>query len=187
MGGINLSQSIGEKRAQSRVRLFDKGLFFSVVVFFITAGIFGAEKFYLSRQDTQLAEVEAKLAENQSKLSGPAVNRIADFDARMDEIKESFGQETVAVDMLADIERSLVPEITLSKYDYQKKKNLVTIEGRTNDFRFLAQFMSNVKQLPSVLEVRVSQMERLSAIDGGGIKFTVVADWQANGEPEQGI
>ncbi len=160
MAGINLSQSMQEGRQGSKKgSLFDKGLVGSFVIFLVVTGFWGWLEWQTRDINNQIATMDAAIADSATRLAGKNFDRVADFADRTILIS----QDAVMVDsqaLLTELEGSMVPEIILTKYDYNREDGKIIVAGTTDNFKFLAQQILALKKKSTFSDIRVATIDR---------------------------
>lgn len=161
MGGINLSQSMQEsRRGAEKKSFFDQGLIWGSVVLFLVAGAWGGLRWYMTTLDDKVAALEEELTSNASRLEGKSADRIADFNDRLTLIGTGLDSAAEPRVILEQMERLMVPEVVLTKYEYDKKERTISIGGLTDNFKFLAQEILSLKSEAAFSEVKVDTIAR---------------------------
>lgn len=160
MAGMNLSQSMQEnKQANRNKNLFDMGLIGSFVIFLIVLGMWGGLEWYTKGVNDEIAAKEAAIAEGNANLSGKNANKVADFADRI--ILISQDSDVVnSRGLFAELESLMVPEIVLTKYDYNKEEQYILFAGDTDNFKYLAQQILALKKQPTFSDIKVDSIAR---------------------------
>jgi hypothetical protein len=78
------------------------------------------------------------------------------------------------VTILSKVEALIVPEVVLTKYQYDKQEKMSLVAGETDNFRYLAEQIINLKSDPIFSRVIVDQISRSQE---GKIQFVLRADF----------
>lgn len=153
---MNLSSSTAEKN-ESGGGIFDSSLVLSSIIFFLVVAGFGGVRWYIGTLDDKLANLDATLGQNSSKLQGDQINRVAYFDARLGFIeKQLSGNPVDSQKLLSQLESLAVPNVRLTKYEYNESERFVAIEGDTESFKYVAQQVISLKSDDLFREIRVN-------------------------------
>lgn len=170
---MNLSSSIGEKKEERR-GFFDSSLVVvSIIFFFVLAG-FGGMRWYIKTLDNKLADLSAVIDQNTVELHSDKVSRVVAVD---DRLKLIDGQKDGSVDtkkLLDQIEGLVVPQVRLTKYEYDKTNKTVLVAGDTESFKYVAQQIISLKSEGLFTGVRVESLDRT---DAGRIGFSLKAQF----------
>ncbi|TXH01809.1 MAG: hypothetical protein E6P95_01170 [Candidatus Moraniibacteriota bacterium] len=158
MVGINLSQSLQEKQAQAKIRVFDRSFFMTIGGFLLLIGAFGGTHWYVLYQQEQVQELEQQLAEKTSTLRGTSVNRITDFTRRLGLIQEHLAMEPDPDQSFQQLEQYTLPTVQLIQYGFNRSEGIVRIGGLAGSLKEVAQQMLAFKGMDGVGEVTVEQI-----------------------------
>lgn len=159
MAGINLSQSIQAKQAQAKVRFFDRGLVFMVVIIILLLVSFGASRWYLGTLKERMAALDTEVNTRTASLKGGEVDRVADFVDRLGFIDEYLSTETDPIALLADLERFTLPSVRLTLFEHVAGEKKTRIGGEAASLKEIAQQMATFKQMDGVREIAVEKVE----------------------------
>lgn len=171
MAGINLSQSLQEKQAQTQIRVFDRNFFLTLGGFLLLLGVFGGTHWYVLYQAKQIQDLEQRLAEKTSTLRGEQVNRIADFDRRLDRIQEHLTTEPNPAQSFKQLEMYTLPTVQLTEYSFIRSEGTVNISGLASSLKEVAQQMLAFKGMTGVSGVTVGQIRYSTE---GKIEFSFI-------------
>lgn len=136
---MNLSSSIPEKNSRPKRRL-DSYFMLVTVIFFLTIIGFGWLRWYINKLDGRLADFDAVFAEHAKQLQGEAVDRVARFDDRLTLVeKQASGRSVDSQKLLSQLEGLVVPNIKLTKYEYNEAGKFVEVKGLADSFKSVAQ------------------------------------------------
>lgn len=161
MAGINLSQSLQEsKKNAEKKSLSDKGLIGAFVILLLVAGGWGGLRWYMQTLDDRIAFLEETLANNANRLEGENADRVADFNNRLILIGEGIDNAAEPKEILEQLERLTVPDVVLTKYEYNRQDHVMFIGGVTDNFKYLAQEILSLKSEKAFSEVKVEIITR---------------------------
>lgn len=174
MAGLNLSSSVGEKK-EGGGGISDSSLIVISSIFFLVVIGWGGMRWYIKTQNDTLAKLDVSLEESSSQLRGDKVNRVAYFDARSGLIGEQLKGESVdAKKLLTQIEGLAVPQVRLTKYEYNATEKFVEVIGETDNFKYIAQQIISLKSEDLFAEIKVSSLKRTET---GRIEFSLKAQF----------
>lgn len=172
MAGINLSSSAFEKKSGSR-GLVDSSFIVIVILFCVTVIGFGGLRWYISTQDAALADLDVMLKEGASKLQGPEVDRVANFDNRLTTATQQAGVDPVdSQKLLSQLESLVIPSVKLTEYAYNAADKFVVVSGETDSFKSVAQQAVSLKSEKLFSGITV---ESLARTEDGRIEFSFKA------------
>lgn len=160
MPGVNLSQSMNEEEQSEERSFFDTGIILSLLVMLITGAAWGGISFYIASLDKKIAAVDGDLTASTAQLQGEGVDRVADFDTRLKYFmanKESFSD---VQDIVQRMEKSIIPGIVLTKFEYNPGDKMILIDGRCAEFRKLAEQIMSLKAEQIFSQVKVDKIDR---------------------------
>ena len=159
MAGLNLSSSTPEKN-QEQSGIF-RGSFLVVIIFSCMLLLWGGMQWYLKTLDDTIASKEALLTENSSKLTGENVDRVVSFDSRLTLAKKQVTENALETKIYLDqLESLVIPSIQITKYELNKKDNVVLVEGETDNFKYVAQQLISFKKDPLFAGIYVSTLKK---------------------------
>lgn len=167
MAGMNLSSSTFEKKD---VGIVDKTFIITVVVFLLVAATWGSMRWYIQTLNDRLAGLDATLAESSLQLRGEAVDRAAHFDTRLTLIGQQLDNGSVDTQaLLNQLESLAVPNIKLTRYEYNQAEKFVEVTGETDNFKYIAQQIISLKSENLFRAITVDSIRRT---DEGRIAFS---------------
>ena len=168
MVGLNLSSSISEKK---EITISDSSLAVISVIFFLVVAGFGGLRWYIKTLDNKLTDLSASLDENSSQLRGDKVNRVAYFDARLRLIEQQLNGSAVdSKILLGQMESLILPDVRLTKYEYNETGKFVAVSGETDNFKYVAQQIISLKSEDLFTGIKVESLQRTEA---GQIGFSL--------------
>jgi Tfp pilus assembly protein PilN len=175
MAGVNLSQSMASQADKSAKRPFSVSSFpLSIILLLITFVGWGGLRWYLYSLNQKITQLDETISASGNRLQGENIDRIADFDARSSLLGVSSTERVDPVVVLSKIETLIVPEIVLTKYEYNKQEKMSLIAGETDNFRFVAEQIINLKSDSLFSQVVVDQISRS---EEGKIQFVLRANF----------
>jgi len=172
MVGLNLSSSIAEKK---EITISDSSLAVISIIFFLVVAGFGGLRWYIKTLDNKLMDLEASLNENASRLRGDKVNRVAYFDARLRLIEQQLNGDAVdSKRLLGQMESLVLPNVRLTKYEYNETGKFVVVSGETENFKNVAQQIISLKSEDLFTGIKVESIQRT---EGGQIGFSFKAQF----------
>ena len=160
MAGMNLSSSKIEKK-EGRGGIFDGSFAIILVLFLLVAASWGGMRWYIMTLSDKLAELDSVIEENSLRLQGKDVDRVASFDSRLSLIGKQLQGETVdSQKFLTQMESLTVPNVRLTEYKYDAVEKTVTVSGETDNFKYIAQQILNLKSEALFVDVKVDSLKR---------------------------
>lgn len=169
MAGVNLSQSMAQGKEKKRM-LPTSSFPISIVLLLLTLAGWGGLRWYMYSLDQKIAELDATISVSGDRLLGESIDRVADFDARMTLLGSDPAELIDPEPLFAQLEALVVPQVLLTKYEYNDRDKVVVISGKTENFRYIAEQIISLKSDPYFSNVRVGAIDR---DDQGIIEFTL--------------
>ncbi|MEK7494444.1 MAG: hypothetical protein AAB615_01075 [Patescibacteria group bacterium] len=167
MAGINLSQS-NETRKVSGKALVDTGLIVLVVFTTLVVLVWGGLRLYMYTVNKEITSLQTSIDGYGAQLKGDKVDRVADMNERLAYMEKNNGMRVNVSDLMRQLERLTIPEISITKYEYDNAEKLLHISGTTTNFRFVAQQLTSFREESPLENI---QIEKLGNIDKGKISF----------------
>lgn len=166
MSGMNLSQSVPEEESTEDRSFFDGGFILSLSLILLSAIAFGGVRLYIGSLDKKIATVEETLSANAQRLSGENIDRIADFDSRLNYFSANKSDFSDTQEILSMLEKRVLPDTVLKKFEYNPHDKVIFIEGESDDFKKLAEQIMAFKdeKIFSNMEVQTLDREEASLI-----------------------
>ena len=154
MPQINLSTGSGsEKIEPSRFRS-NLSIILSLLIIAATVGVYFGVVAYRRSVDREFSNIDAEITSKRSMISGEKANRVADFSDRLSIIGKNLSDSAMSPnEPLSKIERSMVPGVNLSSYEYDLEKRVVRAFVVADSFRSLAEQLVSLKQQFSSVQV----------------------------------
>ena len=175
MPGVNLTQSIDEKRAQTKGS-GDNARLTLVGVFLLVLGTWGAVRGGITYFDKKINDQNALIEEKKLSLTGPMVNDVADIEARLHLIETTGKRVVYPRSVLAGLESVLLPSNRLTSFKYDDKEKRVSITGIAPGYKEVSQQIMAIKASPKFSQVRVLLMTQEKE-PGTGISFDIEMVW----------
>lgn len=171
MAGVNLSQSMASGQGKEKRHMFAaSGFPMSIILLLLTIAGFGGLRWYLYTLDQKIANLDATISVNGDRLVGESIDRVADFDARVTLLGTDPAELIDPQALFVKLESLVVPQVLLTKYEYNDRDKVVVIFGKTENFRYLAEQIISFRSDPSFAELRVDTIDR---DDKGAIEFVL--------------
>lgn len=170
MPGTNLLQSSQDSRGFRGQNLMDKSLIGSFVLLFIALATWGGIRWYMKVLDDKAVALDAVIQTNASQLHSKTVDRVADFDARVQAIGTNMTGVIETKDKLSQLERLVIPNVVLTGYKYDAGDNTVVVNGTTDNYRYVALQIMSLKSEALFSDVTVEALGRTTE---GKITFTL--------------
>ena len=160
---MNLSQSVPEEEPVEDRSFFDGGFILSLSLILLSAIAFGGVRLYIGSLDKKIATVEATLNANAQRLSGENIDRIADFDNRLNYFSANKGDFSDTQEILVMLEKRVLSDIVLKKFVYNPHDKVILIEGESDDFKKLAEQIMAFKEEKIFSNMEVQTLDRTEA------------------------
>jgi hypothetical protein len=169
MANINLSHSSHQKQAfGSSSKILDKSMGLSLGIITITAAVLFGVKFYAGVLDKEKASLASEIEAQTKVLKGEGVARVVDFHKRSEFIAKKMSNQSGPQDIMAQVEKSMLPMVSLESYQYDASDKSLTLEAITDNFKNVPQQVLNFKSaFGAVL------LENSGRDDSGNVAFTV--------------
>lgn len=156
---MNLSSSVPEKK-QTGSRLLG-GSVVAVSFFFLLLALWGGMLWYLKTLDSTLLKQKAALAESTLLLRGEKVDRVASFAARLMLARKQMSTDSVDTGkLLNQLESLVIPEVVLTKYEFNEKEKFVLVEGETDNFKYVAQQLFILKGENLFADIKTDSLKK---------------------------
>lgn len=159
MPGMNLSQSTMEEEV-GKQSLFDSGFIVSLSLILLSALTFGGLHLYISSLDKKISALESELSGSAVGLKGEHIDRVADFDARLNHFSTNKTEFFETRDIFQKLESSVLPGVVLEKFQYDAKEKTVTVDGISGDYRRLAEQIMTLKKEAIFSKLKVENISR---------------------------
>lgn len=175
MAGVNLSQSMTAPDGGSKKRAsMSFGFPISIVLLVLTLLGWGGLRWYMSSLDGKIARLDTEIAANSAEFQSERVARVEDFDARLSLLNVDPAESIDPGSIFAKLESVMVPQVVLTEYEYDGEEKKVSVSGKTDNFRYVAEQIISLKSDPMFSQVEVSAVSRDK---DGKIKFTLVSQF----------
>jgi Tfp pilus assembly protein PilN len=177
MANINLYQPIEEEKATSQKKgLMDKGISVVIFILILTFSIWGGLKLYNLFLNKKLVNLNDQIITESGKMEAGKMNRLADFQERMDVIKQNIPQKKDPAEFLGNLEKAIVAGVILDscefKYDEKDKGDNLVLTAFADSFKSLAEQIASLKKITYFKNV---EMGAVSREDDDKIKFVINA------------
>ncbi len=160
MPGMNLSQSTMEEEEVGKQSLFDSGFIVSLSLILLSALSFGGLHLYIGSLDKKIAALEGQLSGSTASLKGEHIDRVADFDARLNHFSTNQTEFFETRDILQKLESRTLPGVVLQKFQYSAKEKTVTVDGISGDYRRLAEQIMTFKKEAIFSKLKVENISQ---------------------------
>lgn len=151
--------------------IFDKAFFFSIVLVVLVGGIWATERVLIYLTDKQIKEYQATTNASFESVSADDTVLVHDVTSRIATIQKLGATTLPSQEILAALERSTIPQVKLTEFDYQKD-GTATMSGTAPDYRFLAEQILRYRQESLFRSAEINSTERTET---GQVNFTLVA------------
>ncbi len=162
---------MASSRAEGKKHPFSVSSFpVSIILLLVTIIGWGGLRWYLYMLDKKITDIDATLSVSSGQLSGEAIDRLVDFDARMALLGADPAELIDPQALFMKLEALVVPQVLLTKYEYNDRDQVMTISGRTASFRYLAEQLISFKSDATFARVQVTEIDRT---EEGAIEFVL--------------
>lgn len=160
MPGMNLSQSTIDEEEVGKQSLFDSGFIISLSLILLSVLTFGGLHFYTGVLDKKISALDAELSGSAASLKGEHVDRVADFDARLNHFSTSHAEFFETREVFQKLESSMLVGVVLEEFQYDAKAKILTINGISGDYRRLAEQIMTFKKEVIFSKLKVEAIGR---------------------------
>ena len=171
MPSINLSQSGQQATLDQRSKIFDAHFVLSFGIIGLAFAVLFGLKLYVSTLEQDSVAMDASIQTATQKLEGDEVDRVADFQTRLNFIGQDLDVNKALNDALIQVEGSLVAGVRLTRYNFDPEKDGLQIEAVTDNFKNIALQIVSLKMKGGFPSVSVTNTKRDEA---GVIHFTLL-------------
>jgi len=177
MTNIDLYQSIQEEKNTAQKKgLMERGLAIVIFVLVFSFAVWGGLKFYNSFLNKKLVGINSQITTESVKVDASKMDKVADFQERMDIIKQNIPQKKDPVEFLGNMEKAIIPGIIIDscefKYGDKDKGDTLTFTAITDSFKSLAEQILSLKKVAYFKNVEMGSVTREQ---DGKIKFIINA------------
>jgi hypothetical protein len=173
MTNINLSQSTQVSTdLERKTAPLDKGVYISIAILAVTLLIYGGLYFWDKTYKDQKAELDSQIVTEARSLEGQDVNRVADFQLRMQKIGTSIAAEKDPIELLRQVGQVMIGGSVVNSLDYSAGSLKLKITA--DNFQNTAKQVLSFKKSSSFSDVQISDISKDSS---GKIIFTLGAGY----------
>lgn len=178
MNNINLYQGInetGERRKKMTIK--DSGFFWSLSLLFFAVALFGGAKLVSANLKNKNQALESEIAQENASFGGSDLDRIVDFQVRVDKSNENITSKFDTADVFFAVENSMTRGSSAVSFTYSKEENsspVVDMEILTGDFPAIARQILSFKENQSFKNISVKDIKR----NENGISFKLTANFK---------
>lgn len=159
MPGMNLAQSTKQGNIGGG-RHIGKGLVFLLSVVAAVIVIWVGFSFYERFLSRSIADLEAGIAEERQNMSMEKVDKVTDFQFRIERIAAEKGAFLGPAEMLTSVESLILPGVKLSDFTYEESERIINMRGEADSFRTVVQQMVLLKKMPKLETLTVPTLGR---------------------------
>ena len=165
---MNLAQSTQQGKIGNG-RHIGKGLIFLLSVIAAVVVVWAGFSFYERFLSGGIADAEARIVEERQNMSIEKVDKVADFQFRLERIAAEKRDSLGPAEMLASVESLILPSVKLSEFTYEESERTIHMIGEADSFRTVVQQMVLLKKMPELETLTVPTLGRNK---DGRIDFT---------------
>jgi len=160
MPGINLSRS-AEQATELRGRnAFGRGAVSIVVILLLSIAVWGGVSFYEKKLVAEVDSIASEIVTKRGVFSGTDVDDVADFQFRLEILKDGLRDRVSPAGMLGSIEELLLPGIRLTEYSFDAEKKTVSLIGEADALGTVAKQLVLIKRMPAFSGLSVDSLTR---------------------------
>ncbi|MFH0969463.1 MAG: hypothetical protein V1804_03070 [Patescibacteria group bacterium] len=169
MNNINLLESAQNKDGYNQDKKGkNSALVTSSLILILTFLVWGGAKFYSSYLDKQIAGLQSESQAESASLSGKSVDRVADFDERMNRALKESSSRSNFVNCLKDLENVVVSGARIDLVNYSKEKTEMKVA--VDSFQTIARQILSFKNSQCFKDLEMGETTRDT---NGKISFTL--------------
>lgn len=169
MTNINLSQSLQQSAGSSqKKRPADKGILISLAILIVTLLIFGGLKTGTLWLSSKKTDINSKIAAEARNLESGDVERIMDFQQRMEQIKGNISSEKDTNTVLGQVGQTMIPGSLVNSL--QNTPGTLSLKITSDNFLVAARQVLGFKKSSHFSNVRIKD---ISKDQGGKVLFTL--------------
>jgi len=178
MNNLNLYQGLGGNPENKRkMSIIDSEFFWSIGLLVFVLIVLGVTRLILNVFENKKILLEDRIATESATFGGSDLNRIVDFQVRVNESNKNIKNKTDMFKVFSDIESSMTKgsaAVSLLYSDERKTPSVVETEMLAGDFSVVARQILGFKENNSFKDVFVQEISRSEE----GIKFKIFADFK---------
>ncbi len=160
MPGINLSHSAEQANELRGRNSFGRGAVSIVVILLLSIAAWGGISFYEKKLMAEVDGIASEVAAKRGAFSGADVDDVADFQFRLEILKNGLKERVSPAGMLGSVEGLLLPGIRLTEYSFDAKEKTVSLTGEADALGTVAKQLVLIKRMPEFAGLSVDSLSR---------------------------
>lgn len=145
MSNINLNLTT-ESGNQNKSGIFSGSLIFSIAILALVLCLYGVLLFYNKKLGSDISNVQAEYIVENDKFQAGNAKQVMDFSNRSKVAGKFLADDQSAVEIISELEKSMLPAVHLSSLKYDKKTKTVALACVGDNFNTVAKQVLNFKQ-----------------------------------------
>lgn len=167
---VNINLTTSGSQLERKGFPYKKGLIVMILVLLLLGGAHLGIILLKNYTIAQTSIVNDQYKSEYDKLISESNKSVVDFQSRMAAAKKLVNQDNTALDALLQVEKSILPGVYISSYEYDDNKKILTLENFADDFNLVAKQILSFKQLDYFLQVAP---EKTGIDTNGKVKFQI--------------
>ncbi len=157
MTGVNLSRSTQNAEEYTKKSSFlDKGVFLAFLILVFTLLLFGGLKMATKYYSAKKTQVDGETAALRKELASGGVDRVADFQNRLKEIKTNLEAKSNPNELLRQVSLSMVPGSTAELVE--ESLGAATIKVTVDNYLTAAKQTLALKKSEKLKNIRITEI-----------------------------
>lgn len=169
MANINLHQTYEEK--EEKRSFLDTSIFVSLAILVVVLLAYGALVLYNSSLQSSIADANAQTDVTTASIDAAKLNRVHDFNLRLELLQEMMKGEATNMTDLQNIESSMISGVWLANLEYNEEENTYLATGVADTTEAASKQVFQFKSNDYFSNVSV---DGLSIEEGGKISFQMM-------------
>lgn len=169
MANINLST--GEVKPGVDLNVSRGGMTSLIFILIVILALYGVEIFWGKKMATETEAINAQFNSNYSNLTTGNPIEVIDFQNRITVAKKLSAEGRDIRESLLDIEKTIIPGVYLSSYEYDQKTGMVILTCIGDNYNLAAKQILNFKKSTYFSDTSGGETELVA--ETGKVKFVI--------------
>lgn len=179
MANINLYQTIQDEHNVSQKKsLMERGFLLVILLLVFSLAVWGGLKGYNMLLNKKISSLESQILSESNRIESAKIDRVADFQERLDVIKTSLPSRKDPTEFFSNLEKVMVPGVILESCDFsyggQIAKSTANLKANADSYTLLAEQVLNLKKSDYFKNVQLGTIARNQ---DGKIGFSVTTEF----------